>query len=114
MPKPQGLPAEKRKISNPAGEDGWMDGGGGYSPQPRGVGSAKRTQSRNLGQPGGFRFKHIFGTTSSHGEKRWAELQFDIRAKVCMYGWMDGNGSHVLLLGNAFYVCSYIYCTWDG
>lgn len=63
---------------------------GGIFPQPRGVGSAKRITEPKLGATWGVRFKHIFGTTSSHGEKRWAELQFDIRAKVCMGGWMDG------------------------
>lgn len=67
-----------------------MDGMGGIFPQPRGVGSAKRITEPKLGATWGVRFKHIFGTTSSHGEKRWAELQFDIRAKVCMGGWMDG------------------------
>lgn len=103
------IASRKRKISNPAGEDE------GDSPQPRGVGSAKRTQSRNLGQPGGFVLSTSSAQQAAMGRKGGLSCNLtSVLRYVWVDGWMDGNGSHVLLLGNAFYVCSYIYCTWDG
>lgn len=69
--------ASEKEKKKAAGEDGDL---------PHLAVSVLQTNKTELGQSGGFCYKHIFGTTSSHGDKGGLSCNL---TSVLMYACMN-------------------------